>query len=120
MGWLWLTWVAAAGATDWTGEDLGGGDLLMADGDTIGGTFTGVGHFELPVDATVTVRSGEPVSILADTADLAVLEHTQHFCLRRQRHVTYLVEKNGPALGFFEKTLLVGDGTRERAFDVAE
>ena len=47
------------------GGDLGGGDLLPANGDILSGTFTNVGIFQIDAGDTVFVDPGVPLSIQA-------------------------------------------------------
>ena len=49
------------------GADLGGGDLIVSDGDVLSGTFTNVGTFTIPAGVTVFVDPAIPLSITADT-----------------------------------------------------
>src|SRR2546423_12790377 len=44
-------------------------------------------------------------SLSADTRELAVLKHAQQPYLRLHRHLADLVEKQRPAIGFFEASL---------------
>jgi hypothetical protein len=47
--------------------DYGGADLVPANGSSLGGTFTNVGHFEIGFGVTVQVDPGVPLEIHADT-----------------------------------------------------
>lgn len=56
-----------ASAKDWVGGDLAGADVVLGNGDTVTGTFTNVGRFEVPFGATVTVLPGAPLEVHAVT-----------------------------------------------------
>ncbi|MNM60762.1 hypothetical protein D3C81_720520 [compost metagenome] len=56
----------------------------------------------------------------ADGRDLAFLQHPQDLCLRGQRHVAYLVEEQGAAIGLAKAPGAFIDGTGERAFNMTE
>ncbi len=53
-----VCWLASlAWAVDWVGGDYAGADLVLQDGDTLTGDFTGVGLLWLPSGATATLGS---------------------------------------------------------------
>ena len=60
-----------ARATEYTGMDLGGADLVLADGDTLTGVFTNVGKLTIPGGAVVHVVPGAPLEIHASTIEIA-------------------------------------------------
>lgn len=55
----------SAFATDYTGGDWGGTDLVLTDGDGLDGTFTNVGRFEVPAGARVRIRATVPLEVHA-------------------------------------------------------
>ncbi len=55
-----------------------------------------------------------------DARHQAFLEHAKHLCLRRERHVPDLIEKQGSAVGQLELARPVRDGTREGALHMTE
>ncbi len=48
------------------GSDLGGGDLIPADGDVLSGSFTNVGTFHVAAGITVGVDPGVPLIVMAE------------------------------------------------------
>ena len=51
----------------------------------------------------------------AQLLDLVFFQHAQQFCLEREGHLAYLVQKEGPAFRQFEQPFLArGPGPRER------
>ncbi|MCB9687901.1 MAG: hypothetical protein H6735_22865 [Alphaproteobacteria bacterium] len=60
---LMFAGASPAPAATWVGADWGGSDFVVADGDVLSGSFTGVGHFVVPAGAVVTVASGVPLSV---------------------------------------------------------
>lgn len=52
------------------GGDLGGGDLLPANGDILSGTFTNVGTFKIAAGDIIFVDPGVPLSIQAALIDI--------------------------------------------------
>ena len=62
-----------AHATTYVGSDLNGGDLVLADGDTVEGVFTNVREFTIPFGATVTVPAGETLELTAERIVLSLI-----------------------------------------------
>ena len=60
---IWLGLTLAAAATTWQG-DQGGADVVVADGDTITGTVSGVGRFLVPSGVTLALEPASPVVLL--------------------------------------------------------
>jgi hypothetical protein len=55
-----------------------------------------------------------------DWRDLVLLQRAQQSHLKRQRHLTDLVQEKRSALGRSKESLLVGDGSGKRTFCMAE
>jgi len=68
---VFLLFMATAWATDHVGADWGGADLVMADGDTLTGVFTGIARFEVSEGTFVTVAPQTPLEIHADDVVIA-------------------------------------------------
>jgi hypothetical protein len=62
---MFSLFAVSALATDHVGADWGGADLILADGDTLTGVFTGVGLLHVPPGATVGLAPGADVTVLA-------------------------------------------------------
>ena len=57
---------------------------------------------------------------IADALDLALLNHPQQFDLQLGAQLADLIQKQRAAVGLLEQAALVGDGARERPFDMAK
>lgn len=50
--------------------DYAGADITVANGDELNGTYTNVGHFAIPTNATATVKNGVQLAIYASTVSI--------------------------------------------------
>ncbi|MDB4939069.1 MAG: hypothetical protein JWP87_6041, partial [Labilithrix sp.] len=66
---LFLPWQVSAAT--YTGANLGGANLTLANGDVVSGVFTNVGTFTIPAGATVTVAQGIAFEMHATTINIA-------------------------------------------------
>src|SRR5207237_4690791 len=77
------------------------------------------------IDDVAIGRGDEPdidaqFLVAAHAGEGSVLEKTQQLGLQRPAHVADLVEKNGPAVGLFNATVLLSQRAGEGALFVAE